>query len=212
MIDFLVELADFEFGLQVHLVVVNGSLAVAFFLAVLAHHDDRGLYRRQCREHQVEQNEGVGVEGFGEDRHDVDRHPCEDEDGEDDDEFPASAEVGDVVGEALAEGQVFFEIDVGVRREDFMLPESLDHLLVQLCQLALLLLQQRLDVEVLKLLQVVHADPSIFVPVAGFAMDDLRDGGAHGHGSPKLGAFFRAANLAFGRLRIGRCHDGPALV
>ena len=136
------ELADFEFGFQVHFVVVNRSLAVAFFLAVLAHHDDRGLYRRQRREYEVEQNEGVGVEGFGEERHDVDGHPCEDENAEDDYELPASAEIGDVVGEALAEGQIFFEIDVRVRREDFVLSESLDHLLVQLRQLALLLLQQ----------------------------------------------------------------------
>lgn len=212
MIDFLVELADFEFRLQVHLVVINRSLAVAVFLAVLAHHDHRGLEGGQRREDEVEQNERIGVERFGEERQQVHAYPERDEYAEDDDELPASAETGDDIGHALAKRQFFFEIDFRVCRQKLMFPESLDHLLVQLGQLALLLFEQRFDIAVLEELQVVHADPAILVPASGFFLDDLRDGGPHDHRPPQLRALFRSANLAFGRMRFGSGHDGLALM
>lgn len=88
-VDLFVQAQDFQFGLQVHLIVVGGGLAVLFGLAVLRHHDDRRLERGQHRQDQVEQDEGVGVRhriAEYEDR--VEQHPGKDQQEEEDDEGP----------------------------------------------------------------------------------------------------------------------------
>jgi hypothetical protein len=45
VVDFLVQVADFQFRFQIHFVIVLGAQAVPRFGPVLAHHDDRRLNR-----------------------------------------------------------------------------------------------------------------------------------------------------------------------
>jgi len=73
------------------------------------------------------------------------------------------------VRHALAESEIFVELDVRVFRQNFVLAQPFDDIPLKLRQLALLLLQQRFDVEVLELLQVVQAYSAVFIPVAGFS-------------------------------------------
>ena len=85
-------------------------------LAVLAHHDDRRLNGGEHGEEEVEQDEGIGVPGLAvhgnqdnaEDN--VTGHRGEEED----DEGPGTAEAGDVVGDALAEGLLLVNEFVGI--------------------------------------------------------------------------------------------------
>ena len=69
---------DLQLGPQVHRIVVLGGQPILRRLAVLAHHDHRRLDRRQGREQQVQEDEGIGVEGQvqGLERQ-VQRHPLE---------------------------------------------------------------------------------------------------------------------------------------
>ena len=53
---------DFQLGAQVDLVIVARGDAVLLGLPVLAHHDHRRLDRRQHRQHQVEEDVGIGIE------------------------------------------------------------------------------------------------------------------------------------------------------
>ena len=57
------ERLNFCFGADVDLVVEFAAHAVLRVLAVLAHHDDRGLHGGEHREEQIEQDEGVRVPG-----------------------------------------------------------------------------------------------------------------------------------------------------
>jgi hypothetical protein len=45
VIDFFVEMPDFQFGFEVDFVIVLRAQTIAQLGAVLTHHDDRGLHR-----------------------------------------------------------------------------------------------------------------------------------------------------------------------
>ena len=62
VVDLLVQLPDFEFGLEVDLIVVERAQPVLRLLPLLAHHDDRRLDRGDGRQDQIEQDEGIAVE------------------------------------------------------------------------------------------------------------------------------------------------------
>src|ERR1041385_3005515 len=49
VIDLLVQMPDFQLGFQVYFVVILGPRPITRFGAVLAHHDDRRLDRREAR-------------------------------------------------------------------------------------------------------------------------------------------------------------------
>jgi len=103
VIDLVVQVHDLELGPQVDQVVVLGGLPVAGGRPVLAHHDDRRLDRRERREHQVEEDEGVGIEGhplLG--RQHVPAHPEGQRQGEAGDEGPGAADRRHAVGQPLA--------------------------------------------------------------------------------------------------------------
>ena len=62
VVHLLVQVADLELGLEVDPVVVLRAQPVLRLLPLLAHHDDRRLHRGQAGEHQVEQDERIGIE------------------------------------------------------------------------------------------------------------------------------------------------------
>src|SRR5207248_2009400 len=53
---------DFQFGLRIDLIIVLDVDPVMRRLSILAHHDDRGLERRQARQHEVQENVGIRIE------------------------------------------------------------------------------------------------------------------------------------------------------
>jgi hypothetical protein len=106
-VNFVVQARDFEFGAEIHLVVVAGLDPILRALAVLAHHDDRRLESRQHREEQVEQNIGIGIERpapVSEDLR-IEQNPAQQHRRKAQDERPRSPERGHLVGEPLPEGQ-----------------------------------------------------------------------------------------------------------
>jgi hypothetical protein len=64
VIDFFMQVSYLGFGLQVHLVVTFCSAAVAGFLTILAHHNDRGLHGSEAGKNEIEQDEGIGIKTF----------------------------------------------------------------------------------------------------------------------------------------------------
>ena len=67
------DVAQQQFILQVHLIIVLGEQLVFRRLAVLAHHDDRRLKRCKRRQNEIQQDEGIRIEiGVAKD---VDQHP-----------------------------------------------------------------------------------------------------------------------------------------
>ncbi len=115
-LDAAAEGLDLRFGADVYVEVELGAEAIFFVLAVLAHHDHRGLDGGEHGEEEVEQDKGVGVPGVaaGGDEHDAERGVEEQGDPEEDDEGPGAAEAGDDVGDAFAEGFLFFDELIGV--------------------------------------------------------------------------------------------------
>jgi hypothetical protein len=103
VVEFFVEVADFEFGFEVDAVVLFGAVAVAGFLAALAHHDDWSLEGGDAGEEEVEEDVGVGVWRVGAPDGGIEEDPEGEEGAEGEDERPAAAEGGEVVGEAFTE-------------------------------------------------------------------------------------------------------------
>lgn len=131
LVHFFMECHNLDLGLEIYLIIVAGLKPVLRRLAVLRHHDDGGLHRRHQREEQIEQDEGVGVEGLGagtqnEDR--VDSHPQQDGDKEEHDEGPGSAEGCDAIGQAFAEAAAFLEAGTHISRYGDALRHTLDYL------------------------------------------------------------------------------------
>ena len=87
---------------------------------ILAHHDDGRLDGGEAGEDEIEKNEWIGVKGFGHQVNDVDENPNEDEAEEEDDEGPTATELGDVVGEAVAEGDFLVEVALDFGRDEFV--------------------------------------------------------------------------------------------
>ena len=90
----VVEVFDHDLGFEVDLIIVLRAAAVLFLLPVLAHHDERRLNGRHAGEHEVQQNERIGVEGLHREQR-VDEHPEDQHAGEGKDERPAAREFRD---------------------------------------------------------------------------------------------------------------------
>src|SRR3984957_5219965 len=105
-VDLFMQELDLQLRLDVDLVVVLRLLAVDILLAVLAHHDEGRRVGRLERERQVEQDEGIGVP-FVDEGGDVQHDPDEQDPRLDDDEGPRSHGRGDLVGDLLADRELF---------------------------------------------------------------------------------------------------------
>ena len=94
---------NFEFGAQVHFIIMAGRQPVHRRCAVLAHHDHGSLQRGRHREHQVEENIGIGIELHPPLREDagVQQHPRQQDCDERKDECPGSADGSDAVGKPI---------------------------------------------------------------------------------------------------------------
>jgi len=104
-IDLVMQPHDLQLGAQVDLIVETRRHAVFRRGAILAHHDDRRLHRRQGRQHQVQENERVWIERHPPARQHfrIEQHPAEQHQSEEDDEAPRPANRGDAIGQARAE-------------------------------------------------------------------------------------------------------------
>ena len=107
---------NLQLGLQVDFVIVLGGQPVFGRVAVLGHHDDRGLQGRQHGQNEVEKNVRIGIERFTQPRQNdrVQRYPGKQQRQENDDERPGPAKDRDAVGEALPYGQGLLEFLMGV--------------------------------------------------------------------------------------------------
>src|SRR5438067_13754119 len=114
MIEFLVQMPDLQLSFQIDLVIVLRSQPITRLRAVLAHHDDRRLDGGQTGENQVEQNEWIRIERSGSEQHGVGADPDDDNSAKCNEKFPTAAELGNTVGESLAESEFFFELLLGV--------------------------------------------------------------------------------------------------
>ena len=63
IIHFLMQMAYLQLRLQIHPVIVEGAQAILRLLPLLTHHDDRRLNGGDAGEHEIQQDEGIGVKG-----------------------------------------------------------------------------------------------------------------------------------------------------
>lgn len=105
MIHLLVQVSNFKFGLEIHLVIVGRTQAVSVFLTVLAHHDNGGLDGCKAGQHKVEENIGVRIEWVSRKNEGIEQHPHEKDRRKDRYECPAASKVRDPVGQPLAQTQ-----------------------------------------------------------------------------------------------------------
>src|ERR1044072_3654882 len=101
---------DLELGFQIDFVIVLRAQAITRFRSVLTHHDDGCLNSSQAGQNQVEENERIGIECLCHEENAVNRYPDDKHRAKGDEKFPAATELGDVVGQALAERQLPFEL------------------------------------------------------------------------------------------------------
>jgi hypothetical protein len=98
--------------------------------AVLRHHDDGRLDGGNQRQEQVQQDEGVGIEGLAsgaEQQHRVDHDPQDHSAHEDEDEGPGAAKGRDPVRQPLPEAAAFLETRAHVARDRDAPGHTLDH-------------------------------------------------------------------------------------
>jgi len=98
MIDFLVQVPNLEFGLEIDLVIILRSQSIASFRAVLAHHNDGRLQCSQTGEDEIKENKRVGIERARGEKDSVDDDPDDEDDAESDDKFPTPAELRNLIG------------------------------------------------------------------------------------------------------------------
>src|SRR5437868_15484831 len=106
MIDFFVQMPDFKFGLEIDLVIILSSQAIARLGPVLAHHDYGRVQRSQTGANEIEENERERIEGAVEQKHSVERDPYDDNTAESDDEFPTPGKVRNVMGSMLGKAEL----------------------------------------------------------------------------------------------------------
>src|SRR5215510_13258834 len=107
------ELDDLALRLTVHGEVELAAQAVLRVLSVLAHHDDRRLHGGQHGEHQVEQDERVGIPRPT-CEHQIHPDPDQEHRAEGHDEGPRAAEARDGVGQSISQRQPLGDHLVGV--------------------------------------------------------------------------------------------------
>jgi hypothetical protein len=143
VVELLVQAGDLELGLEVHAEVLVGLAAVARGVAVLRHHDDRRLQRGHAGEQQVEQDEGVGIEGLLAQGPDVDRDPDQQKTHEGAHEEPRPADHRHAVGQALRGRAAGLELVVDVGRERLVRHGLARDVRLDLRELAAIALQGR---------------------------------------------------------------------
>src|SRR5205809_1941527 len=173
MIDFLVQMPNLQLGFQIDFVIVFRAQPIARFGTVLAHHDDRRLDGGQTGENQDEKNERIRIKRSGSKQHGVRTDPDEDKSAKCNEKFPTAAELGNAVGESLAESEFFFELLLDVAGENLVLFQTLDHFLVERGKFADLVFQNLFDVILTEFPQVIEADERFAVQVGQFLLDEL---------------------------------------
>src|SRR5213596_395663 len=173
MIDFLVQMPDLQLGFQIDLVIVLRSQPITRLRAVLAHHDDRRLDGGQTGENQVEQNKRIRIKRSGSEQDGVRTDPDEDKSAKCNEKFPTAAELGNAVGESLAESEFFFELLLDVAGKNLVLLQTLDDFLVKRGKFANLVFQNLFDVILPKFAQIFEADECFAVQVGQFFFDEV---------------------------------------
>src|SRR5437879_8287517 len=165
MIEFLVQMPDLQLSFQIDLVIVLRSQPITRLRAVLAHHDDWRLDGGQTGENQVEQNKRIRIKRSGSEQHGVRTDPDEDKSAKCNEKFPTAAELGNAVGESLAESEFFFELLLDVAGENLVLLQTLDNFLVKRGKFANLVFQNLFDVILPEFAHVFEADECFAVQV-----------------------------------------------
>ena len=173
MIEFLVQVPNLQLSLQIDLVIVLRSQPIARFRPVLTHHDDRRLHGSETGENQVEENEWIRIECTCREDNSVKDNPDEQNRAERNEKFPTAAELGDVVGESLAESKFPFELFADVAGQDLVLLQTLDHFVVERGKLANLVLQNLFDIIRAEFAQVIEANEPFAVQVWQLLVDEL---------------------------------------
>src|SRR5437773_11028406 len=101
---------NLQLGFQIYFVIVFRAQPVARFGTVLAHHDNRRLDGGQTGENQIEKNERIRIKRSGSEQHGVRTDPDEDKSAKCNEKLPTAAELGNAVGESLAESEYLFEL------------------------------------------------------------------------------------------------------
>src|SRR4030095_1405222 len=141
---------DLKLGFQINLVIILCAQTITCLRAVLTHHDDRRLNSSQTGKNQIKENERIGIECVCHEEHAVNGDPDEENRAEGDEKFPTATELGDVVGESLAERELFLELFAYVAGENLVLMQALDDFLVERGKFANLLLYHSFDVVLLE--------------------------------------------------------------
>src|SRR5262245_63571801 len=173
MVHLVVEMAYLQLGLEIDAIVVERALAVPRLLAALAHHDDRRLDGGDAGQHEIEQDERVGVERIGGVQ--VGGDPDAHANAENNEEAPASAEGRQHVGGSFAECPAGWLARLEVLRDELALGEALGHLTIELAQLAALGQQQLLDIGGAVAIDLGTADEGIRAELRMVAADPVGD-------------------------------------
>src|SRR6266851_1978088 len=100
MIEFLVQMRDLQFSLDVHLVLDIASDSIFFCLPVLADQHETGEEDRFQRNDHRQQAEGIRIEPYQSDRKGIDDDPDDEPDSIQDEEQHAAAEPGNPIGDS----------------------------------------------------------------------------------------------------------------
>src|SRR6266480_7138706 len=164
---------NLQLGFQIDFVIVFRAQTVTRLGTVLAHHDDRRLHRGQAGENQIEENEWIRIERSGSKQDGVGADPHDDNSAKCNEKFPTAAELGNAVGESLAESEFFFELLLDVAGENLVLLQTLDNFLVKRGKFANLVFQNLFDVILPEFAHVFEADECFAVQVGQFLFNEL---------------------------------------
>src|SRR5205823_14641754 len=115
-------------------------------------------------------------ERSGSEQHGVRADPHDDNNSKCNEKFPTAAELGDPVGESLAERELPFELLLDVAGKNFVLLQTLDYFMVERGKLANLILQNFFDVVLAEFAQVIEADEPFGVQVGQFLLNEFEKG------------------------------------
>ena len=100
MIDFLVQVPNLEFGLEIDLVIILRLESIASFRAVLAHHNGGRLQCSQAGEDEIKENKRVGIERARGEKNSINDDPDDQDAAESDDKLQAPAKLCDLMNSA----------------------------------------------------------------------------------------------------------------
>jgi len=173
MIDLFVQMPDLELGFQIDFVIVLRAQPIARFGSVLTHHDNRRLDSGETGENQIEKDERIRIERSGSEQHGVRTYPHEDNNAKGDEKFPAPTELGDVVGQSLAESQLPFELFTEIVGKDLVLLQALDDFLIKRGKLADLFLQHFFYVIFAESAQVIQTNEAFAIQAGDAFLDEF---------------------------------------